>query len=101
MSRHWRPGPRSADHSKATAPRAPRRGQSRRRKERGVATVIQLLGRPGIRRPGGRGPRPRGRKTWALLALASLSERPVPRHQLVRMLFPEADDASGALRWVL
>jgi DNA-binding SARP family transcriptional activator len=66
-----------------------------------VATVIQLLGRPGIQRPGGRGPRPRGRKTWALLALASLSERPVPRYQLVRMLFPEADDAPGALRWVL
>jgi DNA-binding SARP family transcriptional activator len=66
-----------------------------------VATVIQLLGRPGIRRPGGRGPRPRGRKTWALLAMASLSERPIPRYQLVRMLFPKADDGSGALRWVL
>jgi len=66
-----------------------------------VATVIQLLGRPGIHRPLGRGPRPRGRKTWALLALASLSERPVPRHQLVRMLFPEAGDAPAALRWVL
>jgi DNA-binding SARP family transcriptional activator len=66
-----------------------------------MATMIQLLGRPGIHRPGGRGPRPRGRKTWALLALASLSERPIPRHQLVRMLFPEADDAPAALRWVL
>ena len=66
-----------------------------------MATVIQLLGRPGIQRPGGHGPRPRGRKTWALLALASLSERPVPRCQLVRMLFPEADDAPAALRWVL
>jgi DNA-binding SARP family transcriptional activator len=66
-----------------------------------VPAVIQLLGRPGIHRPGGPGPRPRGRKTWALLALASLSERPVPRHQLVRMLFPDAEDAPAALRWVL
>jgi DNA-binding SARP family transcriptional activator len=66
-----------------------------------VATVIQLLGRPGIRRPGGRGPRPRGRKAWALLAMAALSERPIPRYQLVRMLFPEAGDGSAALRWVL
>lgn len=71
-----------------------------------MATVIQLLGRPGIHRPGSRGlgspgPRPRGRKTWALLALTALSERPVPRHQLSRMLFPEADDSLAALRWVL
>jgi len=66
-----------------------------------VTTVIRLIGRPGIHRPGGGGPRPRGRKTWALLALASLSERPVPRQQLVRMLFPEAGDAPAALRWVL
>ena len=66
-----------------------------------MATVIQLLGRPGINRPGGIGPRPRGRKTWALLAVASLSDRPVPRQQLNRMLFPAADDAPAALRWVL
>jgi len=66
-----------------------------------VAAVIRLLGRPGIHRPGGRVPRPRGRKAWALLALASLNERPIPRHRLVRMLFPEADDAPAALRWVL
>jgi DNA-binding SARP family transcriptional activator len=66
-----------------------------------VGATIQLLGRPGIHRPGEQGPRPRGRKTWALLALASLSERPVPRRQLVRMLFPDADDAPAALRWSL
>jgi DNA-binding SARP family transcriptional activator len=66
-----------------------------------VMTVIQLLGRPNIRRSGGRGSRPRGRKAWALLAMASLSERPIPRFQLVRMLFPEADDGPAALRWVL
>src|SRR3954471_24097892 len=66
-----------------------------------VGATIQLLGRPGIHRPGEQGPRPRGRKTRALLALASLSERPVPRRQLVRMLFPDADDAPAALRWSL
>lgn len=66
-----------------------------------MAAVIQLLGRPGIHRATGRGFRPRGRKTWALLALVALSERPVPRHQLVRMLFPEAEDSLGALRWAL
>ncbi|GIM91371.1 AfsR/SARP family transcriptional regulator [Paractinoplanes toevensis] len=66
-----------------------------------MGSTIQLLGRPGIHRPGEQGPRPRGRKTWALLALASFSERPVPRHQLARMLFPDADDAPAALRWSL
>ncbi|GIE03207.1 hypothetical protein Adu01nite_45570 [Paractinoplanes durhamensis] len=66
-----------------------------------MGATIQLLGRPGIHRPGGPGPRPRGRKTWALLALASLSERPVPRHRLARMLFPDAEDAPAALRWSL
>ncbi|MEU4236360.1 BTAD domain-containing putative transcriptional regulator [Actinoplanes sp. NPDC026619] len=66
-----------------------------------VGATIQLLGRPGIHRPGEQSPRPRGRKTWALLALASLSERPVPRRELVRMLFPDASDAPAALRWSL
>lgn len=66
-----------------------------------MATVIQLLGRPAIRQPGGRGSRPRGRKTWALLAMVSLSERPIARYQLIRMLFPEADDGPAALRWAL
>ena len=66
-----------------------------------MATVIQLLGRPGIHRPESHGVRPRGRKTWALLAVASLSDRPVGRRQLVRMLFPEAGDAPAALRWTL
>lgn len=66
-----------------------------------MTTVIQLLGRPGIRRPGGRASRPRGRKAWALLAMASLCERPIPRYRLVHMLFPEAEDGSAALRWAL
>jgi len=66
-----------------------------------MTAVIRLLGRPTIFRPGGQGPHPRGRKTWALLALALLSERPVPRYQLGQMLFPNADDAPAALRWVL
>jgi DNA-binding SARP family transcriptional activator len=63
--------------------------------------MIQLLGRPGIHRPRQDSGRLRGRKTWSLLAVLALSERPPSRHALARMLFPEADDAAAALRWAL
>lgn len=43
----------------------------------------------------------RGKKTWAVLALVALTDRPVARQQLVRMLFPDAGDPLGALRWAL
>ena len=66
-----------------------------------MAAVIQLLGRPDIGRLHGRSRRLRGRKVWSLLAMLALSDHPVPRHTLVRMLFPEAADAAAALRWVL
>ncbi|MEV6299980.1 BTAD domain-containing putative transcriptional regulator [Actinoplanes sp. NPDC051861] len=66
-----------------------------------MAVIIQLLGRPGILREHGRDDRPRGRKAWSLLAVLALSDRPVSRHALGRMLFPQADDAPAALRWVL
>jgi DNA-binding SARP family transcriptional activator len=65
-----------------------------------VAAIIQLLGRPDIHRHGGRD-RPRGRKAWSLLAVLALSEQPVHRHALGRMLFPRAGDPAAALRWVL
>jgi DNA-binding SARP family transcriptional activator len=68
---------------------------------RGVAAIIQLLGRPGIHRPPEDSGRLRGRKTWSLLAVLALSERPPTRHALARMLFPEAADAPAALRWAL
>jgi DNA-binding SARP family transcriptional activator len=66
-----------------------------------LAAVIQLIGRPAIHRGDGRDVGLRGKKTWALLAFVALSDRPVARQQLVRMLFPEADDPLGALRWAL
>lgn len=65
------------------------------------ATVVHLLGRPRVERDGLDAPRPRGRKTWALLALLALSERPVSRERVAAMLFGEADDPMGALRWTL
>jgi DNA-binding SARP family transcriptional activator len=66
-----------------------------------VAAIIQLLGRPGIHRQQADGGRPRGHKAWSLLAVLALSERPLSRQSLARMLFPQAGDAAAALRWVL
>jgi DNA-binding SARP family transcriptional activator len=65
-----------------------------------VELEIRLLGRPRIERDG----EPvivRGRKTWALLALLLLGSRPPSRAQLAGLLFAEADDPLGALRWTL
>src|ERR1700758_307370 len=44
---------------------------------------------------------PRGRKAWAVLLYLILSERPPPRARLATLLFAEADDPLGALRWSL
>jgi DNA-binding SARP family transcriptional activator len=66
-----------------------------------VSLVIRLLGKPQIEsdefpvRP------PRGRKTWALLAYLLLCEGPAPRSRVASLLFSEADDPLGALRWNL
>lgn len=65
------------------------------------ATTLHLLGRPRVEQDGVEAPRPRGRKTWALLALLALSERPVSRERAAGLLFGEADDPLGALRWTL
>lgn len=58
---------------------------------------IRLLGPPSIEhaRP------PRGRKAWALLAYLLLAERPPTRRRLAELLFADADDPLGALRWSL
>src|SRR5205823_6073175 len=40
-------------------------------------------------------------KTWALLAYLLLSRRPPSRRKLAELLFSEADDPLGALRWSL
>ncbi len=63
--------------------------------------VVQLLGRPRIEVDGEPGYRYRSRKSWALLAYLLLAERPPTRSQLSSLLFAEADDPLGALRWSL
>jgi len=44
---------------------------------------------------------PKGKKVWALLAYLALADRPPSRSQLVDLLFPDAEDPAGALRWNL
>ncbi len=66
-----------------------------------MSLAIRLLGTPQIERDGVAMPPPRGRKTWALLAYLVLSERPPPRSRVASLLFAEADDPLGALRWSL
>ncbi len=62
---------------------------------------IRLLGKPRIERDRVPVPGPRGRKTWALLAYLLLSESEPPRSRVASLLFSEADDPLGALRWTL
>jgi len=66
-----------------------------------VGLSIHLLGPPRIERAGVRVDAPRGHKTWALLAYLLRSRVPPSRERLVTLLFPEADDPLGALRWSL
>jgi DNA-binding SARP family transcriptional activator len=62
---------------------------------------IRLLGAPSIERGGEPAAPPRGRKAWAVLAYLALAERPVSRATLASLLFADADDPLGALRWTL
>ncbi|MDX6657730.1 MAG: hypothetical protein QOH62_2523 [Solirubrobacteraceae bacterium] len=66
-----------------------------------MSLAIRLLGNPQIERDGVPVPAPRGRKTWALLAYLLLCERPPPRSRVASLLFSEAEDPLGALRWSL
>jgi DNA-binding SARP family transcriptional activator len=67
-----------------------------------VATlVIRLLGRPEIERDGEPVTPPRGHKSWAVLAYLLLGQRRVARAQLAALVFGDADDPLGALRWTL
>ncbi|MCW3002918.1 MAG: hypothetical protein JWQ20_2216 [Conexibacter sp.] len=66
-----------------------------------MSLAIRLLGKPQIERDGVPVGAPRGRKTWALLAYLLLCERPPPRSRVASLLFSEADDPLGALRWTL
>jgi DNA-binding SARP family transcriptional activator len=66
-----------------------------------VSLAIRLFGAPQIERGGVAAPPPRGRKTWALLAYLLLCDGPPPRSRVASLLFSEADDPLGALRWSL
>jgi DNA-binding SARP family transcriptional activator len=44
---------------------------------------------------------PRGHKAWGLLAYLQRMRLPPSRERLAGLLFPEADDPLGALRWTL
>jgi DNA-binding SARP family transcriptional activator len=66
-----------------------------------MSVAIRLLGKPNIEHDKGVVPPPRGRKTWALLAYLLMCERPPPRSRVASLLFSEADDPLGALRWSL
>src|ERR1700738_4597405 len=66
-----------------------------------MSLEVRLLGKPAIERDGVLVQAPRGRKAWALLLYLILSERPPPRARLASLLFAEADDPLGALRWSL
>jgi DNA-binding SARP family transcriptional activator len=66
-----------------------------------LTRFIRILGSPSIVVDSEPVRGPRGRKSWALLALLVLLERPPSRQRLCRLLFPDADDPLGALRWSL
>jgi hypothetical protein len=66
-----------------------------------TALAIHLLGKPTVVRDGRLVLPPKGRKVWALLAYLVSSDRVTSRQQLARLLFDEADDPLGALRWNL
>jgi DNA-binding SARP family transcriptional activator len=66
-----------------------------------MSLSVRLLGKPSVTRDGVAVRAPRGRKVWALFAFLVLSEHPPPRTRLASLLFADADDPLGALRWSL
>jgi DNA-binding SARP family transcriptional activator len=65
------------------------------------ALSIYLLGSPRVETSGEGSPRPRGYKAWGLLAYLLRNGTPVSREHAVSLLFSDADDPLGALRWNL
>ena len=61
---------------------------------------INLLGRPSLEHDGEE-VAPKGRKVWGLLAYLVCSGAPVAREQIASLLFADADDPLGTLRWNL
>lgn len=66
-----------------------------------MGLTVHLLGRPRIDNGSADAYQFRSRKSWALLAVLVLTERPLTRSQLAALLFGEADDPQRALRWAL
>lgn len=66
-----------------------------------MTASVNLLGPPYVERNGSVLRPPRGSKAWALLAYLALTDGPVPRSRLSDLLFEEAADPAGALRWSL
>lgn len=64
-------------------------------------TWIRLLGPPKIESAGTAPPQPKGRKAWAVLAYLALQPDGVSRSRTAMLLFPDAADPLGALRWNL
>ncbi|MFE4541619.1 tetratricopeptide repeat protein [Arthrobacter sp. NPDC056727] len=64
-------------------------------------STIRLLGPPAIESTGTSPPQPRGRKAWAVLAYLALQPDGTGRTRLATLLFPDAADPLGALRWNL
>jgi len=62
---------------------------------------ITLLGSPGVELDGAAVEAPRGHKAWGLLAYLLSSRVPPSRERVASLLFPEADDPLGSLRWTL
>lgn len=65
-----------------------------------MSVEIRLIGAPTATRDG----EPvelRGNKGWLLAAVALLTAQPVPRTRLMQLLFADAADPAGALRWNL
>ena len=63
--------------------------------------AVHLLGPPLLIRDEVVYATPRGRKVWALLAYLALSHGSPSRQQLIDLLFTDAEDPAGALRWNL
>lgn len=62
---------------------------------------VRLLGQPAVFIDGAAAPPPKGAKPWALLAYLASTDRAHPRTELAELLFCQAADPLGALRWNL
>jgi DNA-binding SARP family transcriptional activator len=66
-----------------------------------MSLEIHLLGQPTVALDGVDRPAPRGHKPWALLCLLLLAPAPLSRERLAGLLFSDAADPLGSLRWNL